>query len=211
MIKMGFEAEFVCSNYDYLDFAPILAKELGVKTDIITMFDQPDFRDHTWYTCADASVDETLGEGIELITPPMRVSEALRWLPEVFRVIRTHGRTDASCGLHMTFSTGFPTDIRRVIAQANDAVWLTAFGRHDHPFLKCSLDHLMDGTTQFWDKDYSINEHRAGRYEFKHVGGAHYENRLPMIKLAMSDFLMALVNARDCSVSQISPERAKIA
>ena len=134
-MKIGFEAEFICPSMDYMDFSEVLHTELGVNADWLSAFDSPTW-DSTWYTCEDSTIDDEYGNGIEIVSPPLTVSDSIRAMWRTLELIRIYGFTNDSCGMHMTISGNKPTDIKSVINNTNDNLWLKAFNRDTSLYAK---------------------------------------------------------------------------
>jgi Putative amidoligase enzyme len=103
-----------------------------------------------WYLETDSSIDADEGEnegGLELISPPMPLPQALEKLDTVFRWMDLNGaRTDSSTGFHINVSIPNmdQVDYLKLILFLGDQHILKEFSRTANSYARSSLERMKD-------------------------------------------------------------------
>jgi hypothetical protein len=117
------------------------------------------------------------------------------------------GKTNKSCGFHVNISISDAEKMKmidplKLTLLSNDAKWAATFGRarnfHCETLAfkrRCkTVDDLKKEfyRTRFKYKYVSVNFAHRSHVEFRVLGNAGYEKRLPEIKTAINDFVAAV-------------------
>lgn len=158
--------------------------------------------------------------GVELVSPPMPISEMIEILPDVFKLIKKFGYTDGDCGLHFHMSTEtgeldltklvffteeeniykyFPERVGSTYANSLKNKIKNVDGRNISLELNKGLRKVpkksdLIKTLQKYD---AINHIKGNRVEFRQMGGNGYENKFNDIKNILARHAFALAVATD--------------
>lgn len=108
-VTVGFEFEFVCPENTWSKLSTEVHENLGRVGEVSRLYathaKRPD-RLTAWHITGDSSISDYDAEtevGVELVSPPIPVSSMKETLDKVWKVLSSvGGRTNKTCGLHMT-------------------------------------------------------------------------------------------------------------
>lgn len=213
---VGFEAEFIHMNGDVHEASSRFQSFTGEEATFLTLFDQDPCYDR-WYICEDSTINEVIGHGVELISPPLHLLQFTHELNTVLRFIRENGITDESCGLHFSVSMPGITEIdplKLVFAVDEDKI-CRIFDRNNTEYAVKQRDFL--GTNLRMNKFYHESDYatfrqhaeadllyhkratinlmtlpKRGYIEFRLLGGPHYEHRADLVFEAITECVSAV-------------------
>jgi len=227
-VRIGFEVEFMIpftySEAGFTELRGRMSKDLGMQFG------------NTWPNWAlkgDGSLDRVSQEdytfrrnGVELVTPPLPITESLEWLEKIFNWIDANdGDTNYRCGLHMGASIDGVNlqdslDKLKLIVIADDGAILEKFGRANHGYSRNHLKYIAEQEPKCLDSarawisanrmSINVNNVPMKNYvEFRSMGGAGYHRMLPEIKASAYHYASALVAATKPTVAK-NVYRAKL-
>lgn len=218
--------EFRMSSYDdgnALKYAAdIFSKEVGY-----TAVGDPSFGGYkNWGVVEDSSIAPNDDDyyGVELVSPPMKPSVALKKLEDVFGTMKDNlFETDSTCGLHVGISMPNMKDkidpLKLMLFMGEDYI-LDVFERRGNHFTEpLFIDALervrrvgrIENMPKRFIKELDLELKRAGKYktanlgklysggyvEFRVIGGQNYEYRYKEVVAAIGRFLTSIELAID--------------
>lgn len=228
--KYGWEdengGEFRMSGYENgsaLEYsADIFSREISH-----TIVGDPSFGGYkNWGVVEDSSIAPNDDDyyGVELVSPPMKPSVALKKLEDVFGTMRDKQfETDSTCGLHVGISIPDMKDkidpLKLMLFMGEDYI-LDVFARRGNHFTEPlfidALDRVkrlgrIENMPKRFIKELDLELKRAGKYktanlgklysggyvEFRVIGGQNYEYRYKEVVAAIGRFLTSIELAID--------------
>jgi hypothetical protein len=175
-----------------------------------------------WVVVADGSIDpEDGGVGVEINSPPQKLTKALRDLKTMFKWMdANHVDTNESTGLHINISMpGIQNvDLVKLVLFMGDKHVLRQFDRLNNMFTRSQAQSILNNVTgvgrlprdakamvelarsALSDDKYSsvhITKLQHGYLEFRIAGGAGYHHKYDMIRDTVLRFVTALEIAID--------------
>ena len=174
-------------------------------------------------------LDSSLSDGgLEVISPPMTISEFLDICPKMFDWIKQYGSTNNSCGFHIHMSIQGVDDLKKkldpvklVLMTDEGYIWNFFDGREFNNFVSKSKNYLdKRGVTKddirrlinhtklekklFGGHNESINfsSWEKGHIEFRQMGGSGYERKWNNVKATVAQHAHNLSVACDDTYKQ---------
>lgn len=182
---------------------------------IFNYYHQDDKDEDTWYIEPDGSLRPDYGDfSAEVVTPPLRVNEALKALKWFYREVKLRNLyTNSSTGLHINVSIPKNVDILKLAVFLGEEHVLKSFGRENNRYVQSIVKQLKGhGTPEpitsgreaqlkrlarnySGDHFTSVNYNEdADYFSFRHAGGS-YSEMFEDIQNTIGRFVRALIIA----------------
>lgn len=152
-VRCGFEAEFA-SSVDHYEFADKLHVALGINRSSVTVnptygaSHSGDYRYWSVETDSTIEIDSMHNTRIELVSPIMGLDAMLASMSKTFDLLDSVGRTNASTGLHMTFSLKdidlSKVNVAKLALLLGEEYWASAFDREDTTYAVAVLPMISE-------------------------------------------------------------------
>lgn len=179
----------------------------------------------TWYLEPDSSITGESGVGLELVSPPLKLTDALKFLPKVCKFMSDNDlETNESTGFHINVSVpniDSKLDKTKLILFLGEKYAAKVFGREANIYTKPQISHMLRNVMaagripksfstmsltatkniSLNDKYVSVNfKHLfdGGEYlEFRIAGGKNYHERVDELRNTVLRFVRAVELACD--------------
>ena len=194
--------------------------EGGITKSDVEDLDFPVKLTHGWDVKDDSSLGSGSG-GVEIVTPPLKLSELVDTIEKVFKWIDDNGRTDDTCGfhVHMSINNGSELDPLKLILFAEEGLVYKNFAdRIGNTYAKSIKSGHINAISPFTvddiikvakgsklDKDLNTSKYlgihlidlKKNHVEFRYMGGDDYHKKFKDVREVIANYAHWLSIAGD--------------